>query len=220
MLEVLDRFRNRGLQGPITNEVLERIGVSESLSPRTLYALQVLDLIDEAGMPTEVLAGLRVAPEAEYKKRLEDWLKAAYSEVFSFVDPAQDDEVRIRDAFRNYRPHGQQNRMVSLFTGLSTAAGLIPEKSDGTPRSTTPRPKTSTRRPLAGSKRKPTSMPERATGNLPPALAGLLASLPASGRWTQERRDRFVQTFESVLDYSITIAKSDGDEDEIENGGT
>ena len=138
-------------------------------------------------MPTDILAGLRAAPEAEFKKRMEDWLKAAYAEVFSFVDPSQDDEIRIRDAFRNDRPHGQQNRMVTLFTGLCSAAGLIPEKSNQTPRAAAPRPKSPTRRSPSGaaavSRGRPAGMP---TGNLHPALAGLLASLPADGTWTKE----------------------------------
>jgi hypothetical protein len=220
VLEAVNRYRNRGLATPITTEVLERISISPSLSPRTLYALQTLDLIDEAGMPTPMLEGLRVAPEAEYQQRLADWLRAAYAEVFSFVDPTEDDETRIRDAFRNYRPHGQQNRMVSLFSGLCTAAGLMPERQRQTPRASAPRPRNQPRRPAsnlgAGSKG---ALALETPGRLPPALAGLLASLPVEGTWTKERRDKFVATFESVLDYSFAIVKHEAVLHK-ENGGT
>src|SRR5664279_3507287 len=103
ILYVIDRYRNRGLPLPIDVENLERAGVPQSLIPRTLQALKIFDLIDEAGKPTPTFEGIRLAPETEYKKRLEDWLKGAYADVFAFVDPTKDDDIRIRDAFRTYQ---------------------------------------------------------------------------------------------------------------------
>ena len=47
---IINRYRDRGMQTPITTEVLERAGISESLISRTLQALYVLDLIDENGL--------------------------------------------------------------------------------------------------------------------------------------------------------------------------
>lgn len=41
--------------------------------------------------------------------------------------------------------------------------------------------------------------------NLSPAIAGLLASLPPDGEWTKTERDKFVRTFEAVLDFSFTV---------------
>jgi Family of unknown function (DUF5343) len=93
-----------------------------------LQALATLDLIDEQGRPTSTLEGIRLAPELEYKQRLEDWLRAAYADALSFVDPAVDDETKIRDAFRGYKPVGQQHRMVTLFRGLFAAAGIRPDR--------------------------------------------------------------------------------------------
>jgi hypothetical protein len=211
VLDILTRYRSRGLTTPITTEVLERAGISPSLSPRTLYALQVLDLIENDGTPTQTLEGLRLAPESEYQQRLADWLRATYAEVFQFVDPAHDDETRIRDAFRNYRPHGQQNRMVTLFTGLCSAAGLMPEKPQAAARSSTPRPRPQARRPATtrASVKPSASSPAGAPGRLPPALAGLLATLPPDGKWTKDRRDKFVETFKIVLDYDIAVVKEE-----------
>ena len=102
--------------------------------------MQLLNLIDEKGVPTDDFETIRRAPEAELKSRMQDWLKTAYHDVFTIVDPSKDDATRIRDAFRNYTPTGQQDRMTVLFTGLCTAAGLIPEK-----------PKTAAPRPVANS---------------------------------------------------------------------
>jgi hypothetical protein len=136
ILGLIERHRRNGLPSPVTEDVLERTGISSSLTSRTLQALVTLDLIDDQGRATPTLEGIRLAPEPEYKQRLADWLRAAYADALSFVDPAQDDETKIRDAFRAYKPVGQQPRMVTLFTGLFAAAGVRPEKK----RSPAPRP--------------------------------------------------------------------------------
>ena len=128
ILSLIERHRNKGLPAPVNAEVLERASISGSLIPRTLQALETLDLIDAEGRPTPILEGIRVAPQAEYQHRLKEWLNGAYADALQFVDPATDSEIKIRDAFRSYRPIGQQSRMVTLFTGLFAAAGIGPEK--------------------------------------------------------------------------------------------
>ncbi len=225
VLDIVGRYRNRGLVFPVTAEVLGRIGISDSLISRTLQALQTLDLINDVGNPTGTLEGIRLAPEAEYKKRLEDWLKGAYADVFAFVDPSTDEEVRIRDAFRSYQPVGQQNRMVTLFQGLCAAAGLIPDKAAPSPRARAPA-RASGNAPQSGlsfiktAKKlaaQPTSTVISRPQGLPPALSGLLESLPdPSQGWYQKTRDRFLTTFQAVLDFCIPIrdlpANDEGDD--------
>lgn len=128
VLDIVARHRAKGLPSPINSEVLGRAGVSKSLIPRTLYALQALDLIDDKGNPTDTLESLRLAPEAEYKQHLGQWVTGAYADVLQFIDPEKADEVAIRDAFRSYNPVAQQPRMVTLFVGLFAAAGVRPDK--------------------------------------------------------------------------------------------
>jgi hypothetical protein len=41
--------------------------------------------------------------------------------------------------------------------------------------------------------------------SLPTALAGLLASLPSDGRWTQAQRDKFMTAFPVMLDFAFEI---------------
>lgn len=212
VLEIVNRFRDRGLPTPITGEVLARAGISDSLLPRTLQALQALDLIDGDGRPTQILDGIRRAPQAEYEQRLREWLTAAYADALQFIDPATADEVAVRDAFRNYNPVGQQGRMVSLFTNLWRAAGVGPDKDRSAPRkapavSGKPRvtPAKPIRQPPARDDGKGAQQQSN-SGGLPPALAGLLASLPSADvGWTQQSRDRFVQTFGAVLDFCFPI---------------
>jgi hypothetical protein len=219
ILEIVDRYRNRGLMFPITADVLARAGVPESLTSRTMQALVTLDLFKDDGNPTETMEGIRLAPEPEYKKRLEGWLKSSYADVFRFVDPAADDENRIRDAFRSYQPQGQQERMVALFQGLCAAAGLGPEKK--TRASRTPakpsRPRNIVMKAGGGVHHlNAVGLPSVPTG-LPPALSGLLQSLPSGeDGWTKDKRDKFLTTFETVLDFCIPVVEENAT---TENGG-
>ncbi len=106
--------------------------------------------------------------------------------------------------------------MVTLFQGLCTAAGLIPEKAATPrpratpPRAATPAPRSTVAQMLRGvaATSKPVS-PRHSSGSLPPALAGLLESLPdASEGWAKADRDKFYMTFGTVLDFCIPILKT------------
>ena len=205
ILNIVDRYRQRGLQKPITAEVLSRAGVSEGLIPRTLQAMKTLDLIRDDENPTDTLEGLRIAPSNEYKDCLSDWIKAAYVEVFAFVDPANDNEEAVRDAFRSYTPIGQQSRMVTLFMGLCVAAGIV----EKTQRESKPRIPRTTTKQRSLNKQRNTHMRDRGegfSGNIPPALAGLLEQLPnEKGNWSQEQFDEFSATFNTVLKFCYPI---------------
>jgi hypothetical protein len=216
IIDIVSRYRNRGLPFPVNADVLARAGISDSLIPRTLQSLQTLDLINDIGNPTETLEAIRLAPEAEYKTRLVDWLKGTYAGIFSFVDPSKDDGVRIRDAFRGYTPIGQQDRMVALFEGLCAEAGILAEKPAKPAKAARPAStvsassrirasavsRTVAERLKPGVKNNAASAPN----GLPAPLAGLLASLPAEGTgWSTTKREKFLTTFESVLDFCFPI---------------
>lgn len=219
ILELIDRHRNKGLPGTVDTDVLLRAGISDSLVPRTLQALKTLDLLTEEGRPSETFEGLRLASTGEYQKKLSEWLQAAYADALAYIDPASDDETAIRDAFRKYIPTGQQARMVTLFTGLFTAAGIIPAKGKSTAepkRSSNAKiqPKTKPRQtaarhaaPTISSPVQPSPSPH-GSANVSPAIAGLLATLPSDGGyWTQQRRDQFITTLSAVLDYTFKIGE-------------
>lgn len=221
IIDIVKRYRDRGLPMPLSGEALGRIGVPDSLVSRVLYALTTLDLIDADGAPTPTLEGLRLAAEAEFKPRQEEWLRSAYADIFSIVDPTQDDETRIRDAFRNYQPVGQQSRMVTLFVGLCANAGMMPEKAGSVRPSGGARSTGSARSPSVGraprvvlppprsAGKAATKNPAKGPGELPPAVAGLLESLPdAAEGWTKDERTRFMTTFEAVLDFCIPVVSS------------
>jgi hypothetical protein len=215
IIEIVQRHRERGVPSPITSDVLGRAGIPDSLIPRTLQALQSLDLIDEGGNITEMFESIRLAPEAEYQNRLQAWLNAAYADVLAYVDPANDDETKIRDAFRNYRPTGQQGRMVTLFVRLYAAAGVRAPKA-ATTKAAAPRARAApnrlpaVRQRTAAAKAAPQAQAYQAPATgMPAPIEGLLATLPTEGDgWTQDRRDKFVKTFEAVLDFCFPVVST------------
>lgn len=228
VVDLVQRHRSRGLPNPIDADTLSRVGVSESLIPRTLQSLFALDLIEENGRITETFEGLRLAPEAEFQGKVREWLDAAYADVLQFADPATDGETAVRDAFRSYKPVGQQDRMVSLFIRLYEMAGVGTAKSDDpkprprptmavarmrdAPKSTKP---SALQVALSSGSRVPAPAREAA---IPPAILGLLQSLPLDGKgWSAERQEGFLTAFAGVVKFCFPageVANPSADEDE------
>lgn len=220
VLQVIQAFRDRGLSSPINEDVLRRASVNESLVPRTLHSLKLLELLDKDGRPMPELEGLRRATTDEFRQRLEAIVRSVYAEVFNFADPAVDDTEKIADAFRAFDPPGQRGRMVTLFMGLCEAAGIVPEGSVQK-RGPVFRKKTDAARraATAGSRRGQTEIPGAIIGGIDPAISGLLQKLPTNGTgWTAEDRQRWLATFTTVLDFAIptraTVASADEPEDD------
>lgn len=221
VLDLIRAYRNRGIPTPFTKEVLVRAGVPDSLVVRTMQALRLLDLVDESGNPTQEFEGLRRAGESEFPSRLEGLVRTAYADIFQYVDPATDSEERVRDQFRHCEPLGQLNRMVKLFLGLCEAAGITaanPARKRPTPSpdraARNPSPKKPARRQddeAAGAPKNPPTI----GGDIPAAIAGLLATLPKNGSgWPKTRRDAFIATFTAVLDFVVPVREQEPDADE------
>lgn len=128
LLDFLSAVHDKDLPTPYTTEVVTRAGVTEGLAPRVLKTLKLFDLIDEEKEPTDRLLDLAKAGSDDYKERLADVLRAAYADIFQYVDPATTPIEKIQDQFRHYTPRGQRERMVTLFMGLCEFAGLAPPR--------------------------------------------------------------------------------------------
>ena len=125
VLTVIRRRRDRGMPFPITLQTLGALGVPDGNQARTLAALRFLGLIDPEGLSTEVFDRLRDAKSGDYPGTLAEIIRAAYEPVFTIVNPAEDSDIAISDAFRQYQPENQRTRIVSLFRGLCEEAEIV-----------------------------------------------------------------------------------------------
>jgi len=137
VLDVLHRLRDRGVPNPLTPESVQSIGVPDGNAHRTVQAFKLLGIVDDGGAPTELATRLRQATTDEYPAVLAEIVRGAYQKVFELVDPAQDTDIAIADAFRRFEPAGQRFRMVPLFMGLCAEAGLVPPERAVQPRGPT-----------------------------------------------------------------------------------
>ncbi len=229
VLTVIRHMRERDLKEPVTSQWITTIGVAEGNASRTIQALRFLDLLDEGGYLTPNFKTIGNAPDEEYPGLLAQTLQGAYKQVFRAMNPTTASDQQFENAFRYYQPRAQRERMIMLFKGLCREAGII---AGGAPE-TTPRPRTASPKssPSTGAKKgqsepktdsplqhevyQPTEPPitNRAMSNQEFALLhGLLSQLPADKKkWTQARRDKWLQAITANVDLLIDVVDSEDD---------
>lgn len=121
---VINRARTRNLPETVNNDFLRIAGVPEQAWSRVMQALRFLNLIHEDGRPSETFEALASATDSQYRELLENIIRDAYRAEFTVVDPEQDPQPRIIDAFQPYKPRSQIQRMVMLYLGLCREAGI------------------------------------------------------------------------------------------------
>ncbi len=124
VLGVLKRCRTRNLPDKIDNDFVSFAGVPDVVRSRVTSALRFLGLTTEDDDPTDILRALAAAPEEQYREILAGAIRSAYETDFARIDPAQDSQKQIIDAFRPYQPRSQTQRMVMLFLALCREAGI------------------------------------------------------------------------------------------------
>lgn len=212
VLDVIHRFRDRGLPDIVSRQVLHQLGAAEGNSDRIQKALQFLDLLDETGRRTALFDRIGKASEAEFPSVLAEIVRAAYAPILTIVDPSADGDIATNDAFRHYEPAGQRARMVSLFLGLCREAGIV----SGGPVERKARSRkesvstSSVRRAARTVISKPEHVSEIADGDEQVGpdyrlLSALIQQLPRDGRWKADRRDRWLQAFTANIDLLIGI---------------
>ena len=216
VLTVIRRLRDRGLPDPLTLQELERIGIPAGNAPRTLATLRFLGLVDDECAQTSVFERLGRASTDEYPEILAEVVRAAYASVFTVVDPAQDNDIALNDAFRHYEPQLQRSRMVTLFLGLCREAGIVP----GGP----PRRKAKLRRLTEGQAitRPPVQVIKPRTiesteafgqptvtqpesGSDYRLISAVMQQLPKDGKWTKARRDRWLEAVAANVDLLVEM---------------
>lgn len=223
LIGLIRRRREKTLPEVLNAEKLAQMSISEGNISRILQALRFLNLIDEEGRQTELFTRIAHAKEQEYPDILAEIIKGAYHDVFTIIDdPNQATDIELNDAFRFYQPQSQRNRMIILFRGLCQEAGLIaggPPETRKRKRSaipSKPSPSLSNGSKKTQSKEQPFQEPYHAPSpvvNHPNAsqdltlLYGMLDQLPMDKKkWTQARRDKWLQAITVNVDLLIEIA--------------
>jgi hypothetical protein len=219
VLGVIERYRERGLPDPLTTGNLEQVGVPASMGPRTLQALRFLGLIDEGGNRLESFEQLKRAKTDEYPAQLAEIVRAAYLPVFTVVDPATDTDTAVADAFRGYEPGAQREKMLALFRGLVSAAGIVERQHQargGAPKKPTggalaPRPKPG-KKPTA-QQAEPVSQDRSSDDEAMldiRLITAIIQQLPRDRRWSTSRRQRWLGAITSAVDLLIETDDSAG----------
>jgi hypothetical protein len=209
VMRVIRRFRERSLPDAITRKTLPTLGIAEGNADRVEKALLFLGLIDEGGHRTQSFERLGKASTDEYPEVLAEVVRAAYAAILTIVNPGQDTDIAINDAFRPYEPSGQRARMVSLFIGLCKEALII----EGGPLKRQPKAKQTGGSPKIGVRPKleqPGDVPQprreqddQVAGIDLRLLSALFQQLPKEGRWTKARREKWLQAVTATVDLLI-----------------
>lgn len=226
--DVIVRYRERGLPDPLTPAALGQVGVADGMTARTLRALRFLGLIDETGARQAPLERLKQATTSEYPEQLAEIVRAAYLPVFTIVNPAEDSDTAIADAFRRFEPSAQRGKMIALFRSLCEEAQIITPsapRSRPAPRRAAPDPASQRSRPPAQKRTDPAGPPDHKDDEPTTPdyrlISAVIQQLPRGGKWTRERRDKWLLTLTSAVDLLFEVTDDHGDlSDAGADGGT
>jgi hypothetical protein len=222
VLTAIRRYRERGLPEPVETSVLESIGVSPGNAPVTLSALKFLNLLDTDGKHTERFDALKRATSEDYPSVLLSVLQDTYGDVFVIVDPQNHSRSQVEDAFRQFEPAAQRERMVALFVGLCKEAGLTvsgssaaqkERKSEGErrPRNHTSKPERKNSDPKTVPVQIALEQPKTETRVNYELIAALLRQLPSGGAWTSTQRDKWLKAMTANVDVLIEVSDAGAD---------
>lgn len=229
VLGVIQRFREYDVPtSAFTPEFMERIGVPSGSTHRTIAALKFLGLLDkETAEPTDTWRRLHVVTDEEFAPGLEVIVRNAYADVFKIVDPAKDSQGHITNAFRKYAPAKQRDKMVVLFLGLCSVAGIptvdAPRRRTSAatpgPQRTPASPRTATPSPTRGDSTRRTSGSEIAVISAHPLIAGLLRELPGetdgARAWTRAQKAQWLKAADAVLDLLFPVSELGNAQDDV-----
>jgi hypothetical protein len=221
VLTIFGRIRKGWIPSQVDKGELQRVGITESMSNRTIAALEYYGLINEDGKPTDTWRAIATSSTNEYPKVLEGILRRAYPTIFEIhPNPADATDVELDDAFRKSEPANQRDRMVSLFRGLCQEAGLI--KGEPLTRERKSPVKQTTQKTTSKNGDEKKAEPEKPKSwseSFEPVnhslkwyndLATLMGRLPnpENPQWTKAEKTRWLTALQSMLDLLIEEVES------------
>ena len=226
VMEVITRKRDRGLPNPLTTRALESISIPPGNISRTLQAIRFLGLMEDDGSQIELFDRLARAGEqgGEYRELLGEIIRKAYYGVFAIVDPAQDKDMAIHDAFRQFGPEAQRDRMVAFFLGMCERAGITAPR--GRERREANRPRGDSQKGRRQIAAPPAQQPRaqqqeaeqrhRVDSDADNRLVfAVMQQLPANRRWSSTRRQKWLAAIESAVDLMVEVV----DDYQVEQNG-
>ena len=221
LTNTLERMKDKGVPNRIDRTFL--VGMSGAGQTQFIAGMRSLGLIDESGNVQPELSALVEASPADRKKLLADVLRMRYPEAVK-LGSTNATTGQLVEVFNEYGVQGDTARKaIAFYLQAARYSGDIPIS----PLFQTPRVASSgaTRKKRAKQnhqRREDGDTDENESGgaaypDLHPALAGVLSELPTRGRgWTVERRAEFMQTFETVANFTIPVISDDELDDEAE----
>lgn len=231
VLDVIRHARKKGLADTVTARVLTSIGIPEGNVSRTLATFRFLHLIEDDGQRTATFERIARCTDEEYPELLAQTIREAYAPVFTYVDPAEDDLVKLNNVFRqHYNPQAQRTRMVTLFLALCREAGIAPgdapeprarPKRPSGPKEQASKPTRNARAAHAPEAEQPSLFQapnasnwndgERREASGHYALCfEMLKRLPSDHRWTAKQRIRWLQAITANVDLLVEVTEDEG----------
>ena len=176
VLDVLHYVRKRKLPEMFDARVLTSIGIPNGNVSRTLATFRFLGLTNEDNRCEPAFDRLARATDDDYPEQFAQVIREAYKTVFTYVDPTEDDLVKLHNVFRqHYDPQAQRTRMVALFVALCREGGITTDaQSEPRPRArraSTPLKETVRRRDRTPKATQPSDMEQPPLPNMPTADA-------------------------------------------------
>lgn len=227
-LNLLDKLQSGGIPQHIDRHYWGGF-LAGSVGPQIMGALRFLGLINpESNEPTPMLERL-VTPDTR-KATLAELLRERYAAVWdSGIDPRRTTSGQLETTIgKLYKIDGETRRKaVAFFVHAAKFAEfeISPHLIANTRQRRASSTSTSRSRPK-GAADTPPSGGSPPVEQLPPAqdsgpyaiLHAWLNQLPLEGRWTSERRDRWIAALQANVDFLITVEDESYDayEDEAE----
>lgn len=215
VIALIKRYRDRGLHEVLDLKNLESLSIAPGNAARVQRALEFLGLIDGAAKRTPLFDRLGKATTDEYVGVLAEVVRAAYAPIFAIVNPGLDTDIAVNDAFRPYRPTAQRGRMISFFLGMCQEAGITAggpvERRPRARREPAVRAEASRPVRAPSTSREPTptdDIPTPANGTDTPdyrLVAAVVQQLPRDGKWSQQRRDKWIEALTATVDLLVEI---------------